>query len=132
VLCLQTWQPSPLVEKCVKLILEGIFPSHMYIPFQLPAEELNWSGFKFKRCKAYGRKGHTLPFSRSWRLIVKFTNNENNRVLSHLLPCRKLMVFFWSLDSTVFCSTICDLTYPPLKMGGEKRLYCFKQLLTLK
>lgn len=108
------------------------FHSQMFIPFQLPAEELNWSDFKLKRPKAYGRKGNALPFSRTWRLIVKFINNENNGVLSHLLPWRKRMVFFWSLDSTVFCSTICNLTVPLLKMGGEKRLHCFKELLTLK
>lgn len=71
VLHLQTWQSSPLLKKCVKVILEDFFPFQMFIPFQLPAEELNWSGLKLKRPKVYGRKGHALPFSRSSRLTVK-------------------------------------------------------------
>lgn len=109
-----------------------MFPSQMFIPFQLPAEELNWTSFKLKWPRAHERKGPGLPLGRRWMLIINFINNENNVVLRHLSPWRKLIVFSWSFDSTVFCSTIRNLTVTHLKMGGDKRLYCFKELLTLK
>jgi len=53
-------------------------------------------------------------------LNVKFFNNENNGVLSYLLPWRKSTVFSLSFDSTVLCFTICNLFVTTLKMGGSK------------
>lgn len=51
-------------SKVCKGDIGGFFPSQMFIPFQLPAEERNWSSFKPERLRACGIKGHALPFSR--------------------------------------------------------------------